>query len=73
MLEEPVSQVDLPKDRPVFCTECGPDLEDFCFSEKVEDLEKLKGTYARCRKNGRFAGELCAKLFIAEDFLENLW
>ena len=50
----------------VFCTECGVQLENFCFSSDVNDVEAIRKTLAQCKKSGRCAGEFCAKLFIAE-------
>ena len=49
----------------IFCTECGATLENFCFSTGAEDIAAIRKTLAQCRKQGRFAGEFCSKLFIA--------
>jgi hypothetical protein len=49
----------------IYCTECGATLENFCFSENAEDLGAIRKTLAQCRKQGRFTGEFCSKLFIA--------
>ncbi|HTY59937.1 MAG TPA: hypothetical protein VMF59_14040 [Bacteroidota bacterium] len=49
----------------VFCTQCGATLENFCFSSAVNDLDAVRKTLAQCRKQGRFSGDLCSKLFIA--------
>jgi len=49
----------------IFCTECGATLENFCFSENAEDLGAIRKTLAQCRKQGRFTGDFCSKLFIA--------
>jgi len=49
----------------VFCTSCGAELENFCLSEKSADVEAVRRTLAQCRKEGRFVGEYCAKLFVA--------
>ena len=51
--------------RSVFCTECGAMLENFCFSAGADDLEAIRKTLAQCRKQGRFSGDFCSKLFIA--------
>jgi hypothetical protein len=50
----------------IFCTECGVKLENFCFSSGVNDVEVIRKTLAQRKKSGGFAGEFCAKLFIAE-------
>ena len=52
---------------PLICTECGDELEEFCFSPLVHDLDAIKRRLETCKKNGRFQGECCARLFIAED------
>jgi hypothetical protein len=49
----------------IFCTECGATLENFCFSAGAEDLGAIRKTLAQCKKQGRFSGEFCSKLFIA--------
>ena len=49
----------------VFCTECGATLENFCFSENAEDVAAIRKTLAQCRKQGKFSGDFCSKLFIA--------
>lgn len=59
-------EVPHPSNQPsVFCTECGTTLENFCFSNGVNDLEAIRKTLAQCKKQGKFSGEFCAKLFIA--------
>ena len=51
----------------IFCTECGVELQNFCFSGRANDPELIRKNLAQCRKNGRFTGEFCSKLFIADD------
>jgi predicted GNAT family acetyltransferase len=50
----------------IYCTECGAELENFCFSGSANDLAAIKKTLAHCRKEGKFVGDFCSKLFIAE-------
>jgi hypothetical protein len=50
----------------IFCTECGVELENFCFSRGVDDVKAIKKTLAQCRKKGKFVGEFCSKLFVAD-------
>lgn len=66
---------ELLKQKEIFCTECGAQLENFCFSSRVGDAEAIKKTLAQCKKNGKFVGEFCAKLFISDDdtTLDSLW
>jgi hypothetical protein len=49
----------------IFCTECGATLKNFCFSSAAEDLAAVRKTLAQCRKQGKFSGDFCSKLFIA--------
>jgi len=58
------------KQKIIFCTECGAELENYCFTRGSNDVEAIRMNLAQCKKNGRFAGEFCSKLFIAGD--ENL-
>jgi hypothetical protein len=48
----------------VFCSQCGEELEMFGISEV--DVEKVKERHKRCREIGRFKGDKCAMLFIAD-------
>jgi hypothetical protein len=65
---------DLLKQKVVFCTECGAQLENFCVSAGVDDIESIKKTLAQCKKDGKFVGDFCSKLFIADTELrETLW
>lgn len=50
----------------IYCTECGESLDDFCFSEMVNDLNKIRIHHDKCKKEKRFNGDFCSKLFIAE-------
>jgi hypothetical protein len=62
------------KEKEVFCTECNARLENFCFSNGVDNPEAIKKTLAQCKKNGKFIGEFCAKLFISDsEMLDSLW
>jgi hypothetical protein len=63
--KDPTSPNPLPQERFIFCVECGTQLENFCFSKTVNDLEAIRKTLAQCKKQGRFVGEYCSKLFIA--------
>jgi len=48
----------------IFCSECGEELELFGIGEV--DVQKIKERHKRCREVGRFNGDKCAMLFIAE-------
>jgi len=48
----------------IFCAECGEELEMFGISEV--DIEKVRARHKRCREIGKFKGDKCAMLFIAD-------
>jgi hypothetical protein len=48
----------------IFCSECGEELELFGIEEV--DVQKIKERHKHCREVGRFKGDKCAMLFIAE-------
>ncbi len=63
-----------PENSGTFCTECGEELEDFAFSEKVKNKTGLKKNHYNCVKTGKFSGEFCSKLFISDDtLLGDIW
>jgi hypothetical protein len=53
--------------QPLFCTQCSENLEEFCFSPKLGNLDLLRAAALRCTATGVRRGRVCAKLFIAED------
>jgi hypothetical protein len=58
----------------IFCTECGIELQNFCFSEGANNPNAIRKNLAQCKKTGKFAGEFCSKLFIVDDnHLESLF
>jgi hypothetical protein len=48
----------------IFCAECGDELEMFGVSDV--DLQKIKERHKRCRDIGKFKGDKCAMMFIAD-------
>jgi len=48
----------------IFCAECGEELELFGIEEV--DVLKIKERHKRCRETGKFKGDKCAMLFIAQ-------
>jgi len=48
-----------------YCTRCGEELENFCFSPDANNLEALRAAALRCQLNGKAEGAVCAKVFIA--------
>lgn len=54
------------KQKFIFCTECGEELDLFVFSEQSKDLKKIKERFMKCKETGKFKGDKCAMIFIAE-------
>ena len=54
-----------PGHRNRYCTRCGDELEDFCFSPDADNLDALRAAALRCQLNGKAEGKVCAKVFIA--------
>jgi hypothetical protein len=51
----------------IYCTECGEDLEIFGCEDGSFDLNSVKLNFEKCKKIGKFKGEICSKLFIASE------
>jgi hypothetical protein len=51
----------------VFCTECGSKLENFCFDDGATDLDAVKKHMEECKREGRYKGEMCSRVFIADE------
>lgn len=56
----------LRKSRPTFCTECGKELDDFCFTPDALSLDAVQKRAANCSHTGKMNGVLCSRWFIAE-------
>jgi len=54
----------------VFCSECGEDLTMFGLSGEKIDLKKIKERHKHCVDIGKFKGDKCAMLFIADDSVD---
>jgi hypothetical protein len=65
-----INRKKLLKQEAIFCTECGVELQNFCFSLGADNVEAIKMNLAQCKKSGKFTGEFCSKLFISGE--ENL-
>jgi hypothetical protein len=58
----------------IFCTECGTELDAFSLKEKAEDIDSVRKNTHNCKKIGKFKGEFCSKLFMADETnLDELW
>jgi len=51
----------------VFCLECGEELDMFGLSDSKIDVEKVKERFKHCKEIGKFKGDKCAMLFIADE------
>jgi len=61
--------MDIPLEKELmFCTECDAELQNFCFSEDIIDIDIIKKIHARCKETGRFKGDVCSKLYIALNY-----
>lgn len=49
-----------------FCLNCN-DMDDLATSEEAGDLGQLRERFRNCKETGRFDGDLCARLFVADD------
>ncbi len=49
-----------------FCLNCN-DMDDLATSEEAEDLDQLHERFDNCRETGNFDGDICARLFVADD------
>lgn len=54
----------------IYCTECGEELEIFGCHDGSYNLESVKINYEKCKKEGKFKGEICSKLFIASKTID---
>ncbi|PKL82222.1 MAG: hypothetical protein CVV24_11265 [Ignavibacteriae bacterium HGW-Ignavibacteriae-3] len=49
-----------------FCAECGEELDMFGIDNGEIDIEKVQTRHKHCKENGKFKGDLCAMMFIAD-------
>lgn len=49
-----------------FCAECGEELDMYGIDGGEIDLEKVNARHKLCKETGKFKGDLCAMLFIAD-------
>ncbi|MDX9757854.1 MAG: hypothetical protein RBU27_01730 [Bacteroidota bacterium] len=52
-----------------FCLNCN-DMDDLATSEEARDLEQLRRRFNNCKEQGRFDGDVCARLYVAEDRID---
>ncbi len=49
-----------------FCSECGEDLNTFGLPGEELDLKKIQEHHKLCKEKGKFKGDICSKMFIAD-------
>lgn len=54
------------KNNIIFCSECGEALTFFGIEPSEIDIAKIKARHENCKRTGKFKGDKCAMLFIAE-------
>ncbi|MCZ7555258.1 MAG: hypothetical protein M5R41_02490 [Bacteroidia bacterium] len=51
-----------------FCLNCD-DMDDLALSSEADDLAQLQDRFENCVHTGRFDGDVCSRLFVADDDL----
>lgn len=51
------------KENAVYCADCGMELDTAALSEMIKDYKLLVRKFASCKKEGKFTGDLCSKIF----------
>ncbi|MBN1448865.1 MAG: hypothetical protein JXA28_13120 [Bacteroidetes bacterium] len=46
-------------------------MDDLATSEEAKDLDGLHKRFENCSKTGRFDGDICSRLFVAEDRIDD--
>jgi hypothetical protein len=52
-----------------FCLNCD-DMDDLAVSPEADDLAHLQDRFENCVHTGRFEGDVCSRLFVADDAIE---
>jgi hypothetical protein len=47
----------------VYCADCGMELDNSALSEMINDYNLLVKNFSSCKKDGKFTGDLCSKIF----------
>ncbi len=48
-----------------FCTNC-KDIEDMAVTDEPNHIDRIRQRFHECERTGKFEGDFCARLFIAE-------
>ncbi len=57
---------------PLFCTECGKELDIFWLTDKASDKNAVKINHENCVKIGKFKGHYCSKMFISDAYTQKV-
>lgn len=60
----------VPSESIQFCLNCN-DMDDLATSEEGKDLEGIRKRFQNCEHTGRFEGDLCSRMFVVHDDIEN--
>lgn len=52
-----------------FCLNCN-DMDDLAVSDESRNVEQLRRRFNNCKETGRFDGDICARLYVAEDDID---
>lgn len=48
-----------------FCANCN-DIEDMAVTDEPNDIESIRRRFRECERTGKFEGDICARLYIAD-------
>jgi hypothetical protein len=65
-------QTDKENGLPLFCTECGKELDLFWLTDKASDKKAVKINHENCVKIGKFKGHYCSKMFISDAYKQKV-
>ena len=46
-------------------------MDELALSEEAAQLDQIQNRFDNCRKTGRFDGDLCARIFVADDEIDS--
>ncbi len=64
--KKPLQQFPTPGHDVEFCLNCN-DMDDLALSDEAKDLDQLHRRFDGCRESGKFQGDVCARIYVAED------
>ena len=50
----------------IFCTKCGDELTEFSTTDSAKLRKLVLEGFEKCRRTGKFEGDVCAKVFISD-------